>query len=108
MKYLPFVFSHLRQNKIRTASTVLAAAICLFFLGTLQSVLAEVDARLRASSPARLVVRNAVSLVLSLPSAYATRLQSVPGVRRVSARTGLVVQCRQAAVTLETPSPTSR
>ncbi len=48
MKYLPFVFKHLRRNWVRTASTVVAMAVCIFLLCTLRSVLSEVDGMLAA------------------------------------------------------------
>ena len=84
MKYLPFVFKHLRRNWIRTLSTVLAMAVCIFLFCTLQSVLAEINGMLASSSASRLVTRNAVSLVFDLPLAYGARIASVPGVKRVA------------------------
>jgi putative ABC transport system permease protein len=84
MKYAPFVLKHLRRNWIRTASTVVAMAICIFLFCTLQSVLAEVNGMLQSSSASRLVTRHAVSLVFNLPLAYGNRIQSVPGVKRVA------------------------
>ena len=48
MKYLPYILKHLRRNWIRTASTVVAMAVCIFLFCTLQSVLAAVDALLEA------------------------------------------------------------
>ena len=84
MKYLPFVFKHLRRNWIRTTSTVVAMAICIFLFCTLRSVLAEVNGLLDSTSASRLVTRHAVSLVFNLPRAYATRIQAVPGVKGVA------------------------
>ena len=84
MKFLPFVLKHLRRNWIRTASTVVAMAICIFLFCTLQSVLAEINALLAASNASRLVTRHAVSLVFSLPLAYGARIQAVPGVTSVA------------------------
>ena len=63
MKFLPFVLKHLRRNWIRTLSTVVAMAICIFLFCTLQSVLAEINDLLESSSASRLVTRHAVSLV---------------------------------------------
>jgi cell division protein FtsX len=51
MKYLPFVFKHLRRNWVRTGSTVVAMAVCIFLLCTLRSVLAEVTACSRRPPP---------------------------------------------------------
>ncbi|HET7293245.1 MAG TPA: FtsX-like permease family protein [Vicinamibacteria bacterium] len=84
MKYLPFIFKHLRRNWIRTTSTVVAMGVCIFLFCTLQSVLAAVNTLLEASSANRLVTRHAVSLVFSLPLSYGSRIQSVPGVKRVA------------------------
>ena len=84
MKYLPFVLKHLRRNWIRTASTVVAMAVCIFLLCTLRSVLSEVDGMLAASSATRLVTRHSVSLTFNLPIAYESRIQSVAGVKRVA------------------------
>ena len=84
MKYLPFVLKHLRRNWVRTASTVVAMAVCIFLLCTLRSVLSEVDNMLAASSATRLVTRHSVSLTFNLPVAYESRIHSVPGVKRVA------------------------
>ena len=84
MKFLPFVQKHLRRNWVRTSSTVLAMALCIFLFCTLQSVLAQIDTMLEAGSASRLVTRHAVSLVFDLPLAYANRIQSVDGVKRVA------------------------
>jgi len=84
MKFLPFVLKHLRRNWIRTVSTVVAMAICIFLFCTLQTVLAEINGLLASSSASRLISRNAVSLVFSLPLSYAQRIAGVPGVKRVA------------------------
>jgi putative ABC transport system permease protein len=84
MKYLPFVFKHLRKNWIRTGSTVVAMAVCVFLLCTLRSVLAEVDSMLAASQANRLVTRHAVSLTFALPRAYEQRILGLPGVKSVA------------------------
>jgi putative ABC transport system permease protein len=84
MKFLPYLLKHLRKNWFRTALTVAAMALCIFLFCTLQSVLAAINGQLEATSAKRLVSRHAVSLVFNLPLAYGPRIQSVPGVERVS------------------------
>ena len=84
MKYLPFVFKHLRKNWIRTGSTVVAMAVCVFLLCTLRSVLAEVDSMLAASQANRLITRHAVSLTFPVPRAYESRILAIPGVKSVA------------------------
>jgi putative ABC transport system permease protein len=83
VKFLPFVFKHLRRTWVRTASTVAAMAVCVFLLCALRSVLAEVDSYVQTRSPRRLISSNLLSG--GLPLAYAERIQRVPGVRRVAA-----------------------
>ena len=67
MKFLPFVLKHLRRNWIRTLSTVLAMAVCIFLFCTLRTVITSFEASLRASEATRLVVRHGASLVFPLP-----------------------------------------
>jgi putative ABC transport system permease protein len=87
MKFLPYLLKHLRRNWIRTTSTVLAMAVCIFLFCTLRSVLAAIDGMLESSSGSRLVTRHSVSLVFDLPLSYGARIQSVPGVKRVANNT---------------------
>src|SRR5262245_53588043 len=87
MKFLPYILKHLRRNWIRTASTVVAIAVCIFLFCTLQSVLAAVDSLLESSSSKRLVTRHAVSLVFDLPLSYENRIATVPGLQRVAIST---------------------
>jgi putative ABC transport system permease protein len=84
MKYLPFVLKHLRRNWIRTTSTVLAMAVCIFLFCTLQTVIAAVNWGLRSANASRLVSRNAVSLVYNLYPHYKEKIQRIPGVKRVA------------------------
>jgi putative ABC transport system permease protein len=84
MKFLPLILNHLRQNWVRTASTCIAMGICIFLFCTLQSVLAEINAMLDATSANRLVTRHAVSLVFNLPLSYGNRIQAIDGVERTA------------------------
>jgi putative ABC transport system permease protein len=84
MKYLPYVLKHLRRNWIRTASTVLGMAVCIFLFCTLQTILAAINYSLQSASAQRLWTRHSVSLVFTLPLSYKARIASVPGVRRVA------------------------
>ena len=84
MKFLPYLLKHLRRNWFRTGLTVLAMAVCIFLFCTLQTVLAEINGLLEGTSARRLVTRHSVSLVFNVPLSYGARIQSVPGVKRVS------------------------
>jgi len=84
MKFLPYVFKHLRKNWIRSASTVVAMALCIFLIGTLQTLLQAFYGGIDRASTERLVTRNRVSLVFNLPIAYEARIAAIPGIRRVA------------------------
>ena len=62
MKFLPYLLKHLRRNWVRTGSTVVAMAVCIFLFCTLRTILTEVNAMLDSTSANRLVTRHAVSL----------------------------------------------
>jgi len=85
MKFLPFVFKHLRATWVRTASTVVAMALCVFLFCTLQSVLFHFDQFIAGRNPRRLITRNGVSVMGGVPLVYADRIQALPGVKRVAA-----------------------
>jgi putative ABC transport system permease protein len=84
MKYLPYILKHLRRNWIRTTSTILGMAVCIFLICTLQTVLAAIDYSLEAAGAQRLWTRHAVSLMFQVPLSYKARIAAVPGVRRVA------------------------
>lgn len=84
MKYLPYVLKHLRRNWIRTGSTVMAMAVCIFLFCTLQTIIAAVNWGLKSASASRLVTRHSISLVYNMPMAYKERIAAIPGVKRVA------------------------
>ena len=54
MKFVPFILKHLKRNWIRTTSTVLAMAVCIFLFCTLQTLIAAVTWNLKSSGASRL------------------------------------------------------
>ena len=84
MKWLPFIFKHLRQNWIRTASTTCAIAVCIFLFCTLQTFVASLRGSINQGTT-RLITSNSISRFYSLPIAYEPRIATVAGVKRVAA-----------------------
>jgi putative ABC transport system permease protein len=78
------VLVNLGRNKLRTALTALSVVVALFLFCSLRGVLDTLDAAIRVGSEARLVTRNAISLIFPLPPAYRERLAAQPGVKSVS------------------------
>ena len=85
MKYVPYVLKHLGKNKIRTLSTILGMAVCIFLVCVLQTMTEAMRQGLNAAAPDRLITRHSVSLVFNMPNAYGPKLASVPGVKAVAA-----------------------
>jgi len=84
MKYAPLVLKHLRRNWIRTLSTVLAMAVCIFLICTLQTVVDAVNWGLHTGNASRLVTRHYVSLVFNLPNSYKAKIAAIPGVQNTT------------------------
>lgn len=83
-----FLFKLLSRNafrhRLRTLLTILGITVAILAFGLLQTVVSAWYAGVNASSAARLVSRNAVSLVFSLPLAYQERIRRIEGVSSVS------------------------
>ena len=72
---------------MRTASTIISMALCVFLFCSLQSVLTHLDGFIEGRSPRRIVTRNAMSIIGVVPITHKARIETVPGVTRVSALT---------------------
>lgn len=87
MKFLPYLLKHLRRNWVRTGSTVVALAVCIFLFCVLQTVIRAVNYGLESANASRLVTRHAVSLAFNVPLSYRERIAGLPGVTRVATTT---------------------
>jgi putative ABC transport system permease protein len=83
MNLLGLIFVNLGRNKRRTILTTLSVMVALFLFCALRGVLDTLDASIKVGSEARLVTRNATSLILPLPLSYKQRLEALSGVQRV-------------------------
>ena len=84
MKYLPYILKHLRKTWIRTTSTILAMALCIFLISVLQTALKAFYGGLETASTERLITRHRISLAENLPVAYQPRIEAIPGIKRVA------------------------
>jgi putative ABC transport system permease protein len=71
------------RHPLRAALTVLGLAVAVMSFCLLRTVVDAWYGGVAASSPVRLVTRNAVSLIFPLPLSYLPKIQAVPGVRTV-------------------------
>ena len=84
MKYLPYMLKHLRRNWIRTTTTIVGIAMCVFLFCVLRTVIQAVNYGMESGSANRLIVRHAVGLTQQIRLTYKERIKAVPGVKRVA------------------------
>ena len=84
MHILKLLFRNTLRRKLRTFLTVLGISIAILSFGLLRTVIHAWYAGVDAASASRLVTRNSISLVFSLPIAYRERIRQVEGVKVVS------------------------
>jgi putative ABC transport system permease protein len=81
---LRLLFRNAFRHKLRTALTVCGMAVAVLAFSLLRTVIAAWYAGVAASSANRLITRNAISLVFSLPLSYKDRIRGVEGVKTLS------------------------
>ena len=85
MYFLKLIFKNVFRAKLRTSLTIIGLVIAILAFGLLQTVVDAWFAGANASSAARMVTRNAISLVFPMPAYYRDRIKAVPGVVQVEA-----------------------
>jgi len=84
MYYLKILTRNALRHRLRTLLTVLGITIAILAFGLLRTVVSAWYAGVNASSATRLISRNAISLVFTMPISYLERIRHVEGVRSVS------------------------
>ena len=82
--FLRLVLKNALRHKLRTMLTVIGIVVAITAFGLLRTIVEAWYAGANASSSARLVTRNAISLVFPLPLNYAQRIRQIEGVGAVS------------------------
>lgn len=84
MFFLKLVFRNAFRARLRAGLTVLGLVIAIVAFGLLQTMVGAWYAGVDTASPNRLIARNSISLVFSLPAYYRDKIRAVDGVRGVS------------------------
>lgn len=84
MNILKILVRNAFRHKLRSILTIIAMCIAILAFGLLRTVISAWYAGVAASSADRLVTRNAISLVFSLPLAYRDKIRLTDGVKGVS------------------------
>ena len=72
------------RHKLRTTLTIVGIVVAIAAFGILRTIVDAWYAGANASSSARLITRNSVSLVFALPLTYAQKIHQVEGVASVA------------------------
>ena len=72
------------RHKVRTMLTILGLAIAILAYGLLQTVITAWYSKATSASTARLVTRNATSLIFDLPVFFKEQIKSIEGVDKVA------------------------
>lgn len=72
------------RHKLRTSLTMVGIVVAIVAFGLLRTIVDAWYAGAEATSSARLITRNAISLVFPLPVSYAQKIRQVDGVRGVA------------------------
>jgi putative ABC transport system permease protein len=81
---LKLIIRNAFRHKLRTLLTVIGVAIAILAFGMLRTLVGLWYLGVEQSSATRLVTRNAISLVFTLPISYKERIRQVPGVQQIS------------------------
>lgn len=84
MFILKLIIRNAFRHKLRSFLTILGVAIAILAFGLLRTLVGLWYLGVEQSSATRLVTRNAISLVFSLPISYKDRIRQIPGVKQVS------------------------
>ena len=84
MFLLKLIIRNSFRHKLRAILTIIGVAIAVLAFGLLRTLVGLWYLGAENSSATRLVTRNAISLVFSLPISYKDRIRQVPGVKSVS------------------------
>jgi putative ABC transport system permease protein len=84
MFFLKLLIRNAFRHKLRTTLTVVGVTIAILAFGLLRTLVGLWYVGVERSSATRLVTRNAISLVFSLPISYRDRIRQVHGVKSIS------------------------
>ncbi|HKZ16319.1 MAG TPA: FtsX-like permease family protein [Geobacteraceae bacterium] len=84
MFFVKFIIRNAFRHKLRTILTIVGVAIAVLAFGLLRTLVGLWYLGVESSSATRLVTRNSISLVFTLPISYKDRIRQVPGVTIVS------------------------
>jgi putative ABC transport system permease protein len=84
MFLLKLILRNAFRHKLRAVLTVVGVAIAILAFGLLRTLVGLWYLGVETSSATRLITRNAISLVFTLPIAYQEKIRQIPGVTTIA------------------------
>ena len=84
MYYFKLIIRNAFRHELRTGLTVLGIVVAILAFGLLRTVVDAWYAGANNASTTRLVTRNSISLVFSMPLTYMAKIRQIDGVKAVS------------------------
>jgi putative ABC transport system permease protein len=84
MFFLKLILRNIFRHKLRSSLTMLGIVVAILSFGLLRTMVSAWYAGVEATSSTRLITRNAISLVVPLPTYYAQKIRQVEGVSMVA------------------------
>jgi putative ABC transport system permease protein len=81
---LSLIIRNALRHKLRTFLTILGVAVAVMAFGLIRTILVAWYSSVEASSPDRLVTRNAVGITSTLPLSYREQILKIDGVKQVT------------------------
>ena len=81
---LKLICKNALRHRLRTALTVLGLVVATLSFGLLQTVINAWYAGADAASSTRLITRNSISLVFSMPLSYSAKIRNIEGVTGIA------------------------
>jgi len=82
--FIRLILRNAFRHKLRTSLTLVGIVVAIVAFGLLRTIVDAWYAGAEASASTRLITRNAISLVFSMPLSYEQKIRQVPGVASVS------------------------
>ncbi len=84
MKVFRLIYKNAFRHKLRTFLTVLGLALAVMAFGLIRTFITAWYSGAEAAAPDRLVTRNAVSIIFTLPISYKEQILKIDGVKDVT------------------------
>ncbi len=84
MRVLKLISRNAMRHKLRTFLTILGLALAVMAFGLIRTFIKTWYAGVEATSPNRLITRNSVSIVFTLPMAYKEQISKIDGVKNIT------------------------